>query len=104
MPCDWTKFRDFARDIEAHLGLPPGPSYYLHRIKLERGWTLKNLRWATRQEVLLDTKWTRLFTYKGKKWTTQEFADHLGVDYTTIHRRFKMGWKPKQCAEYYGTK
>lgn len=101
--CDWDNWRDFARDIEHELGLPPGPGYYLHRIKIERGWTLNNLMWATRQEVLVNTKWTKLFTYKRKKWTTQEFADHLGRNYATIHRRFKAGWTPRQCEEYYGT-
>ena len=103
MSCDWTKFRDFAQDIEAHLGLPPGRGYYLHRIKLERGWTLNNLVWATRQQVLLDTKWTKTFTYKGKKYTMKQFADYLGVNYATISRKMKSGWTARQCAEHYGT-
>lgn len=101
-PCDWTCFRDFANDIEAHLGLPPGPGYYLHRVKLERGWRLNNLVWATRKQILLNVKWTRVFTYKRKKWTTKEFANYLGLDNSTINRRLKMGWTPKQCAEHYG--
>jgi hypothetical protein len=102
MPCDWDRFRDFANDIEAHLGLPPGPGYYLHRVKPERGWTLKNLVWATRSEILLNLKWTKVFTYKRKKWTIKEFADHLDKNPSTIHRRMSMGWTPRQCAEHYG--
>ena len=92
---DWDTFRDFERDILAHLG-PKPPGKILLRKDFNKGWTLKNLEWGTKQiqgDRLDSTIW---ITYRRRKKKLTTWCRELGVSIWTARDRYRKGLSPRE--------
>lgn len=86
-----TSFADFLADITGTIGLKPSPQHSIDRIDNERGYELGNVQWATRTVQVRNRRSTRRLTHDGKTLTLKEWADLIGVKYTTLFCRIRSG-------------
>ena len=82
-------FAEFYR----HIGARPTPKHTLERIDNEGGYTPGNVKWATRQDQLNNTRRTRKFTISGRTMSMKQWAMEFGIDKSTLHHRIDvLGW------------
>lgn len=83
----WLKFENFNRD------LPPRPSaqHSLERVNNARGYSAKNVKWATRQEQNRNTRVNIFIRVKGKRMLLIEAAELYGLKYQTVYMRLWRG-------------
>jgi hypothetical protein len=88
----WYSFRNFVSDM-----WPKPAGTTLDRHNNDRGYSLRNCRWATNREQA-DNKRTskEKITYKGETLSIADWADRLGVTYQTLDGRLKRGWSVKR--------
>ena len=84
---EWNDFSKFLADMG---DAPKGMS--IDRIDNTKGYCKENCRWATPTQQQRNTTRNRLFTHAGRTMCLVEWAQELGVHYTTIHYRLKDGW------------
>jgi hypothetical protein len=86
--CDqWLTFANFLADMGDR---PEGKT--LDRIDNSKGYEPGNCRWATRKEQQRNRRSNRLLTHAGQTKTMAQWAEDLGVPYTRLQGRLKMGW------------
>lgn len=85
--CDkWRTFLGFYGDM----GEPPA-GLTLDRIDNNGNYEPGNCRWATWPEQIRNRS-VRLYEWNGMALTLNQWAEHLGIRYKTLHRRLAKGW------------
>ena len=80
------------------VGRRPSAQHSLDRKKNERGYEPENVRWATRQEQMRNTRRNRRITIEGRTLTLVEWAETSGVPYKVVHNRLnKLGWAARRA-------
>lgn len=88
-------FTDFLNDI----GTRPSPGHSLDRIDNAKGYEPGNVRWATADVQIRNTKRTKLFLYKGKTLCVSDWADLYGIPRATLISRVAAGWTINRAIE-----
>lgn len=73
---------------------PPSPKHTLDRIRVERGYSPKNVRWRTVGEQNLNRRVNRMIEAQGRVQTLAEWASETGIHKDTIRRRLDKGMEP----------
>lgn len=84
----WEKFENFLKDM----GEKPSRSCSLERIDNNKGYTPSNCRWATAKEQARNRSDNKLVTFNGKTACVMEWAERLGMPFTTLSNRLLRGW------------
>ncbi len=88
--------RSFANFVE-DIGLP-GPGMTLERSNNSRGYSKSNCVWATRKVQNRNTRRNRLFTFRGKSQLLGDWAEELGIKFSTLASRLYLyGWSVKKA-------
>lgn len=87
--CD--RWRDYVNFI-ADMGRRPSSKHTLDRVDNSKGYEPSNCRWTTRREQMRNTRRTRLFTYDGQTLCMKDWAETVGMPYSTLRARLKYGW------------
>jgi hypothetical protein len=88
-------FETFLRDV----GPRPSKDHSLDRIKNDKGYEPKNVRWATRVEQANNKRTSVHITAFGKAMTLAEWSRETGIKIGTIWARLKAGATPEQSLE-----
>jgi hypothetical protein len=84
----WVSFEAFFEDV----GPKPGPGYSLDRIDVNGNYEPKNVRWATQQQQIENTRVVRMVTINGKTQSQAAWAREMGLSKGCISRRLTAGW------------
>lgn len=77
----------------AHIGTKPSSKHSIDRIDNNRGYEPGNVRWATATEQNRNRRNVKLIDYEGKKLTTKEYCNAVGLSYHTVkYRRDVLKW------------
>lgn len=93
-------FRDFLRDI----GPAPSPDATVDRIDNDlRRYGPGLCRWADPTTQTRNRRITKRLTWQGRSLTYQEFAEEIGIAYSTVHGALARGETPGQIARRHRT-
>jgi hypothetical protein len=82
-------FMNFLSDV----GYRPSLDFSLDRYPNRNGnYEPGNVRWATLTEQNRNKRTNIILTHNGKTQCLAAWAEELGIDYSTIHGRFRRGW------------
>jgi hypothetical protein len=84
----WMKYTNFITDM----GRRPAPHLTVDRIDNDKGYSLKNCRWATRSDQMNNHRRTRRITYRGRTQTLKAWSEETGLRRGLIARRIHDGW------------
>ena len=79
------------------MGDPPTRSHTLERIDNDKGYHPGNVKWATYKEQNRNHRRNRVISFRGKTMVLTDWANHLGINYATLEKRFRMGWSIKDA-------
>lgn len=82
----WKSFENFLRDM----GNRPNMHYTLERNDTNGNYCKSNCRWATYKEQANNRTNAIKITWKGKTKTLSEWAEEIGIKYTTLHYRISV--------------
>lgn len=83
----WESYDAFVEDM-GH----PAPGLSLDRVDNSKGYSPENCRWATVREQLNNQRRNVVIEHNGIKMTIGQWATHLGLQYSTLHKRLeRMG-------------
>lgn len=84
---DFAAFYEYVSQLE-HFG---EAGYSLDRIENDENYEPGNLRWATRAEQNRNQRRNVIVEYDGQEMTLAEAAEKSGINYQTLHSRYKAG-------------
>jgi len=83
----WESFDNFVEDMGQ-----PAPGLSLDRVDNNKGYSPENCRWATVRDQLNNQRRNVVIEYSGLRMTVGQWATHLGLQYSTLHKRLeRMG-------------
>jgi hypothetical protein len=89
----WETFENFYADM----GDPP-PGHSLERRDNDRGYSPENCYWATHTQQMRNNRRSRYVAYDGETLTVAEWAERLGMNYSTLYNRlFRAGWDTERA-------
>ena len=74
------------------MGLPPFLNASIDRINVNGDYTPENCRWATSGQQNNNRRENVTLTIGGQTKTVGEWSEHLGIPYSTIYGRVRLGW------------
>jgi len=93
---EWADVHRFIEDMGEH----PGGNLSLERVDNNLGYSKSNCVWATAQEQTDNRSITRRLTLHGVTKTVKEWADEVGLKYTTLLRRVDdWGWSVEKALD-----
>jgi hypothetical protein len=81
----------------AHIGAKPTSKHSLDRIDVNRGYEPGNVRWATTQTQIENTRTARHVTLNGKTQTISAWAREVGLARGQVNGRLKAGWSLEEA-------
>lgn len=87
---DFMTFYDWAMSNGYKKGLT------IDRIDVNGNYEPNNCRWVTPKEQANNRRNTPYITYQGKKQSLKQWSEELNVNYYTMRKRYKKGWKTKE--------
>lgn len=90
-----TIFHDWRHDPQKfldHLGPRPSQKHTIDRIDNNKGYEPGNVRWADRKTQHRNKRDNVLIEFNGLKMCIVEWAEKLGLKYTTLAARLRRGW------------
>jgi len=81
----------FIADILNEIGERPA-GWQLDRIDNARGYEPGNVRWATPSMNCRNRRSNRVFEFRGEMLSLAGIAERVGLNYTTLHSRLRLGW------------
>lgn len=89
--CD--RWRDSFENFMADMGERPSKGHTLDRIDTTKGYSPENCRWATATQQMRNRIDTRFITFRGETRCIAEWAEIVGIDRYTLHKRlYQNGW------------
>ena len=81
------------------VGAKPAPEYTIERIDTDGNYEPGNVKWATRQEQVLNQRSNVYLTIDGETMTVSQWArdPRCTVSQFTIYKRLKRGWDDKKA-------
>lgn len=76
----------------AHVGSRPTPRHSIDRIDVNKGYEPGNVRWATQQEQINNTRTVRLITINGKTQSISAWEREMGLPKGMVRSREMRGW------------
>ena len=92
---DFDKFRKWAIGAGYDENAPRG-QYTLDRVEVDRGYSPDNCRWVDMKTQSNNKRETIYLSYNGETLTLTEWADRVGLHYTTLWKRYKEGFDTSQ--------
>lgn len=102
-------FAEFLKDV----GLRPTPKHSLDRINNDGNYEPGNVRWATGDQQLRNTRKNVNLEFNGQKMCLLDWAKHTGLLRETLQMRLRAGWsvsralttpaRPHKTYKYVGT-
>ncbi len=81
----------------ADMGEAP-PGMEIDRIDNDRGYSPENCQWTTKKENCRNRSNARIITHNGVTRQLHDWADLLGIKYTTLHNRiYVLGWDAERA-------
>lgn len=91
---EWAaSFTEFYRAV----GPRPSQDHSLDRIDVNRGYEPGNVRWATQQQQVENTRVARNFTLNGRTQTLSAWAREMGLARGQINGRLAAGWSMEEA-------
>lgn len=91
----WHKFENFLKDM----GLRPSLLFTLDRIDNNRGYSLKNCRWADKKQQSRNTRKNHKLIYAAIPKCISEWAIIFKMRPSRISRRLTLGWSIQDALE-----
>jgi len=79
------------------VGHPPSPEHTLDRVRVSRGYSRKNVRWATLREQAQNRRTSRLVTLDGEAFCVAAWARKLGLKPSAVRARLYRGWSVERA-------
>lgn len=89
-------FLDFKVFI-GHIGWKPTTKHTLDRIDVDGNYEPGNIRWLTQKEQTNNMRKNVLITHNNITKTKSEWADELGIKYSTLDLRLRRGWSIEEA-------
>jgi uncharacterized protein (DUF2237 family) len=94
--CDrWLSFNNFAADMGT-----PEIGMSLDRIDNDKNYCTENCRWATTAQQSRNTSRNIYLAYKGKEQTLTDWANELGIPFSTLRWRHVQGWETEKILDH----
>jgi len=88
----WKTFENFWKDMHKSFD----PSLTLERINNNKGYSVRNCRWASNEEQSKNKSSNVFLTYKKLTLTLGEWSKHLGINKQTLSERLRRGWSAEE--------
>ena len=90
---EWKDFQVFIRDM----GFRP-KGYTLERVDNDGGYEKSNCRWVPHAVQANNKRNSRNFEFRGRTQTLMQWADELGINWSTLcHRIDRYGWSVERA-------
>lgn len=80
-----------------HIGAKPDPKMTLDRIENNKGYFPGNVRWATYEQQLQNTRKNVFLEHKGQRLCLREWSRKTGLNHKTIANRIAAGLSSDMC-------
>lgn len=80
-----------------HVGLRPNNKHSLDRINVNGNYEPGNVRWATQQEQIDNTRAVKMVTINGRTKSHAAWAREMGLAVGQITSRIKSGWSEQEA-------
>lgn len=91
------EWRDNFEAFLVSVGLKPSPNHSLDRIDVNGNYEPSNVRWATQQEQMSNTRNSVRLTHAGRTMSASEWAAEIGIKAATILNRKRKGWTDEEA-------
>lgn len=75
-----------------------GRNCSIERIDVNGNYSPENCKWATAKEQMNNTRRNTFVEYDGKRMSLAQWADYLGINYSSFMSRFDRGWSMERIA------
>lgn len=93
---DYSTFKQWA--LENGYDEKGGKNCSIERIDVNGNYCPENCKWATAKEQMNNTRRNTVIEYNGKQMTLAQWADYLGMNYSSFMSRWSRGWTMEKIA------